>query len=253
MAMNWLALVDGPSAAIVLGGTALATVLRCGLADCAVTLRQIAALPRRGFHPEPIRAELAIQIQEIRSDGLLRAPSHQFGDREFDEATDALLHDRSLAALLAKHEAHRARRLEASKRAARTLAQAAELAPVFGLAGTLVSLSQLSEGAAARGALSAAIAMAVVTTLYGLLLANLAVAPLARMVERKARAEEAARQELIDWLAAQVAACTPRCANAALSRADRHEAAEPAWDADLPDDADGGEDAVAAADPRAEA
>ncbi len=59
-----------------------------------------------------------------------------------------------------------------SDRAVRTLAQAAELAPVFGLAGTLISLSQLPAEGLARGALGGAISMAVLTTLYGLLLAN---------------------------------------------------------------------------------
>ena len=49
------------------------------------------------------------------------------------------------------------------------------------------------------------------TTLYGLLLANLLLAPLARMVDRAAAAEEAERQTIVDWLASQVAAaCAPR-------------------------------------------
>ena len=52
--------------------------------------------------------------------------------------------------------------------------------------------------------------MAVVTTLYGLLCANLLLAPLARMVERAALAEEGARQQVIDWLAAQVADAIPQ-------------------------------------------
>jgi chemotaxis protein MotA len=44
-----------------------------------------------------------------------------------------------------------------------------------------------------------------------LLAANLLLAPLARMVERKAQAEEAERQAVTDWLADQVeAACATR-------------------------------------------
>ena len=49
------------------------------------------------------------------------------------------------------------------------------------------------------------LAMAVLTTLYGLLLANLVLAPLARAIDRVAGEEEADRQEIVDWLAAQVA------------------------------------------------
>lgn len=209
--MNLMHLIDGPSAAIVFGGTVLATALRAGAADCRITLRHLAQLGRRRFDPAAARTELAQQIQDIRQDGIFRAVPHQFNDRELDEATEALIGHRSIAALLEAHEKHKSRRLHQADRAVRTLAQAAELAPVFGLAGTLISLSQLPADGLARGAMTGAISMAVVTTLYGLLSANLVLAPLARIVERAAQAEERERQSLIDWLAWQVAdACPPR-------------------------------------------
>ncbi len=92
-----------------------------------------------------------------------------------------------------------------SDRTVSTLAQASELAPVFGLAGTLVALGQLPADGLSRGAYAGAIGMAVQSTLYGLLLANLLLAPLARIAERAAESEEAERQKIIDWLAAQIA------------------------------------------------
>ncbi len=209
--MEWMNLVDGPSAAIVLGGTLVATVLRSGLADCRLTAGKLAQLGRSHFDAGGVRAELAVQVQEIRKDGILRSRPHRLNDAEFDEASDTLVGSRSVAALVERHDAHRHRRLDESARAAHTLAQAAELAPVFGLAGTLVSLSQLPAQNLANGAFTGAIAMAVITTLYGLLAANLLLAPLARAIERAAQAEETERQQVIDWLAAQVAdACPPR-------------------------------------------
>ncbi len=220
--MNLMNLVDGPSAAIVLGGTLIATVLRSGIGDCRTTLVQLAGLGGSRFDADAARSELAQQIQEIHKDGLLRAVPHHFGDSEFDEATDALIGNRTVAALLAAHEKHKARRLGESTRAVRTMSQAAELAPVFGLAGTLISLSQLPTGGMAQGAISGAISMAVITTLYGLLCANLVLAPLARMIERAALAEERVRQDLIDWLAGQVAdACGPRTEPARPERYER--------------------------------
>jgi chemotaxis protein MotA len=209
--MDWMNLVDGPSAGIVLGGTLVATVLRSGPADCRLALIKLGQLGRSHFDAARTRAELAVQVQEIRKDGIYRAIPHRMGDPEFDEASDALIASRSAAALIDRHEAHKRRRLADSARAAHTLAQAAELAPVFGLAGTLISLSQLPAENLASGSFTGAIAMAVVTTLYGLLAANLVLAPLARAVERAAQAEEAERQAVIDWLAAQVAQdCPPR-------------------------------------------
>lgn len=207
--MDPMTLLDAPSAAIVVGGTLIATWLRSGQTDCRLTLRAIANLGAPAFDADGARAELAVQIREIRQDGLLRATPHHFGDSEFDEVTDALIGHRSIPALLEAHEAHKSRRTEANNRAVRTLAQAAELAPVFGLAGTLVSLSQLPAAGIARGAFTGAISMAVLTTLYGLLLANIVLAPLSRKVERVGAEEEAERQKLVDWLAGQVSSAIP--------------------------------------------
>ena len=208
--MTLLSLDDLPTLAIVLGGTLLATVLRCGLGDCRAVLQALVAPVRHGFDADQVRAELAVQIQEIRKDGMLRAEPHHFGDAEFDEATDAMIGHRSLAALLDAHGAHRARRMGEATRAAATLAMAAELAPVFGLFGTLVSLGRLPTDGIDRGAYMAAIGMAVHATLYGLVAANILFAPLARLVERRAMAEEGARQRLIDWLASQLAPAPER-------------------------------------------
>lgn len=215
--MNLTNLIDGPSALIVLGGTLLATIMRTGTGDCAITLKKLVQLGGEKFDAESARAELARQIQEIHKDGLLRAQPHHFGDREFDEAAEALIHQRSIPALLAAHEAHKQRRQGEAERAVRTLSQAAELAPVFGLAGTLVSLSQLPTDGIARGAFAGAISMAVVTTLYGLLSANLMLAPLARMVERRSQSEEAERQEMVDWLASQIERDMPRARRGSLA------------------------------------
>ena len=209
--MNFLSLVDVPSAVVVVGGTLLATLLRCGWRDCHTAVVAVGALGQRRFDAEHVRSELAVQVQEIRQDGLLRAEPHSIGDSEFDEVTGTLIARRSVPALIAAHESHKARRLANSNVAIRTLAQASELAPVLGLAGTLLSLTQLPRTGVSGAAYAGTISMAVLTTLYGLIAANFIFAPLARMVDRKANAEEAERQKILDWLAEQVAsACQPR-------------------------------------------
>lgn len=208
--MDLAPLLDASSAAIVVGGTALATVLRCGLDGCTLAAREIAQLGRRKFDPDGARAQMAAQLRAIEQDGLFRAEPSHFGDPELDQTTGVLFGTRSVKALLAAHETQRTRRLALARRAAATLAQAAELAPVFGMVGTLVALSQLPEGGLAKGAFTGTIAMAVLTTLYGLLLANLVLAPLARAIDRAAQAEDQEREQLIDWLAAHVGRHLPQ-------------------------------------------
>ena len=64
-------------------------------------------------------------------------PSHR-RDAEIAEATGALIRHRSIAALIEAHERHRDRRLALALDGRCTCSiQAGELAPVFGLAGTL--------------------------------------------------------------------------------------------------------------------
>ena len=200
-------LLDIPSALIVVGGTCLATLLRCGTGDVRAAGQGLAQLVRPRFNAKAVRAELAVQVREIREDGVLRAEHHHVGDAEFDDATDALIGTRSIEALHTAHLAHKRRRMGQNRRAVRTFTQAADLSPVLGLAGTLISLTQLPGGP--DGDFTGAISMAVLTTLYGLLLGNIVFAPLARAVARRAGQEEAERQRLLDWLEDQLAGALP--------------------------------------------
>jgi Flagellar motor component len=205
-------LFDAASAAIVVGGTCLATLLRCGFRDCAMTFTALAGLVQRRFDPVQAKADMASHVREMRKDGVIRTEPRHSGDPELDDATDGLIASRSATALHATHAAHKRRRNQASMRAMRTLNQAADLAPVFGLAGTLVSLSQMPgqmPGSTGGGDFTGAISMAVLTTLYGLLFGNLLLAPLARMVARRAAQEEYDRQRVLEWLEGQVADALP--------------------------------------------
>ena len=214
--MNVASLLDPASAMIVVGGTLLATLLRSGWSDSRLALAAIAGLGRDRFDADEARAELAAKVRQIQKEGVLRVQPRQFGDRAFDEATDRMIGTRSVSALLETHEAHKASRMRDDNRAVRTLAQASELAPVFGLAATLISLTQLPANGIDKQAYMGAISMAVAATLYGLLLANIVLAPLARAVERAAADEEAERQKIVDWLARQVATALPARAKPTL-------------------------------------
>ncbi len=213
--MDLLSFADATSAVIVFGGTLVATVLRCGFGECMAALRALAAVMKPRFDGARVRSRLAAQIQDIQKHGLIGASPRHCDDAEFDEATDALIGHRSLDALFAAHDVHKARRTARTARAVGALAQAAELAPVLGLAGTLISLGKLPADGLDRGSYMAAIAMAVHATLYGLIAANLMLAPLARLVERRAAGEEAERQGLVDWLAHALAA--PSAARSAIA------------------------------------
>jgi chemotaxis protein MotA len=206
-------LFDPLSAGIVLMGTVAAVLLRCGWQDCRCAVTAVGYLFSSPFDSARVRAELAVQIQEIDEDGLVRAQAHRFGDGEFDELSEALVRHRSIQILYSEHERHRTRRSVLAGTAGRVFAEAAELAPILGLAGTLLALGGLS--AAAEGDYARSIGTAVTTTLYGLIAANFLFAPLSAAVERRAQSEEKARQALLDWLAGAIErSCQPQKAAA---------------------------------------
>lgn len=213
--MDSLTLFEPASAALVIGGTLVATLARAGFRDAADTWREIAALAAPRFDFAAARASLAAEVETIRHDGLLRARLVPVQDSELSDATAALARLRSVGALLEQHRQHRQRREDRRGRALATLEQAAELGPVFGLVGTLVGLGSLpGTGLESEGAVMAAVSTAILTTLYGLLVAHLLVMPVAGMIERRGRVEEEDRERLIAWLAEQVA---PACAGSAPS------------------------------------
>jgi chemotaxis protein MotA len=79
---------------------------------------------------------------------------------------------------------------------------------VFGLIGTLYGFTQLTPDAAATTTVTtmAAISTAVLTSLYGALLAHLLCFPLASAIERRGLAREQSREALAEWFADQIAA-----------------------------------------------
>ncbi len=204
---------DPVSLAIVLGGTLLATLLRCGFAGMRLALGKIGALVTRPFDPAKAKAELSRQLREIENDGLLRAQPINSGDREFDCLSDTLASRRSVETIHAQHEEHKRKRTEAAETAMHVLGQAAELAPVLGLAGTLIGLGMMPSDLGSRagsGGMTGAIAMAVITTLYGLAAANFLFSPLAAAIARRSAREERDRQAVLDWLESGVRKAAPK-------------------------------------------
>lgn len=207
--MTLSVLWDATGLAIVLGGTLLAVFLGSGRSEIGLSLSALTQLLRKPFDLQLARAEIARDVEDIRHDGLLRAHTCHTSDDEILAATNALLHDRSLTSMLATHDSYRRERLARRDKAIAPIRLAAELAPVFGMVGTLFALSQLNTGAADEAALMAGIGQAILTTLYGLLLAHLLFYPLARAIARRGEEEDGNREKLMHWLADNIETSLP--------------------------------------------
>jgi chemotaxis protein MotA len=208
MPPDFSTLFDPGALGIVIAGTVLATVARCGWRDFGAALKAAGGLTRRGFQRETNRKALAQAVQAIQRDGHHRASPDLPPDRALGLMLETYLRHGAPAMLGAIQRAERA--LDEARRVSATqvFEWAGELAPVFGLIGTLYGLTQLAPGAAqgadATATIMAAVSAAVLTSLYGALLAHLVCYPLASAIERRGLADEQEREALAEWLAGQI-------------------------------------------------
>lgn len=200
MTANLAQMIDPGALTIVLTGTLLATAARCGWRDLREAGRALRKLGRTTFDDDTNRVALAKTVREIDARGPLCADISLPPDPSLAKVVSAYLRHSSLEAMHATRRAERVRREVASTAAARAFEYAGELAPVFGLVGTLFAITQLApgDGNIVEGTMGA-IATAVLSTLYGVLTAHIVCIPLARAIERQGEREEQAREHLIEW------------------------------------------------------
>lgn len=187
------AFLDLASVAIVIGGTIAVTIASVGAGGVTALPRALGrALARRG--DDPIRAarrviglaDIARRKGVLALQGELDRPSDppflRAGLRTVvdgagpDEATQIMAAE---AAAIAEH----------GRVAVDTLRRAAEVAPAMGLIGTLIGLVQMLGRLSDPSAIGPALAVALLTTLYGAIIANMILAPLATKLERDAERE----------------------------------------------------------------
>ncbi len=211
MPHSFSALFDPGALGIVVAGTVLATVARCGWRDFGAALGTAGQLLRRRFQREANRRALALAVSAIQRDGHRRADPALPPDRALGLMLESYLRHGTLEALGQIRRSERA--LDEARRvgAVQVFGWAGELAPVFGLIGTLYGFTQLTPHASAPTTITimGAISTAVLTSLYGALIAHLVCHPLASAIERRGHAEEREREALAEWFAAQIDRADP--------------------------------------------
>ena len=206
MTSGALVLWDPEALLIVLAGTLLATMARCGLRDVTAALRALISLGSSGFDGNANRAALARCVPEIKQRGHLCADAPMPPDCSTAQLVKSYLVNGSPDALRTVAQTERTTRETARDQAVRVFDYAGELAPVFGLVGTLFAITQLNPAAtgSTAEAMMGAVGTAVLSTLYGVLTAHLFCIPIAGAIERRGLREEAARADLADWFASEL-------------------------------------------------
>ncbi len=186
---------DPAALLVVLGGTLTVTMTGSGLSGLGEAAGAVARMASRLRPPDPaaLAAELVRLARVARRDGLLvlekLVPSLD-GLPVLQRGIELLLEGREPASVeRVLREEIRSRALEL-ERAEAVVRQAAEVAPAMGLVGTLVGLVRMLSSLDAPERIGPGMAVALLTTFYGALLAHGLLTPLARQLLRL-REEEA--------------------------------------------------------------
>jgi chemotaxis protein MotA len=194
--------VNGPSLLIVVGGAASATVLRFPLeqiASALVTGARTAFLDH-ARRPADILEDLRVLAQVVRRQGpmgLERTPvTEPFLARGKQMIADGLSAT-DLRAQLTRERDLEIQRLVDGEKIFRAIG---ESAPAFGMIGTVVGLVQMLSTMNDPSAIGPAMAIALLTTLYGALIAYVIALPIADKLALKLEAQETNLSLIIDGL-----------------------------------------------------
>ena len=195
--------LDPLALAIVGGGTLAATVLRSPFVDLARALGAVTILGRRrGFDGDAALGQLAALGRIARRQGLLALERQVVADPDVSAGIAALVEGCSAGELAALLDHRRRARVERHCAAVEVWTGAAEAAPAMGMVGTLAGLVAMFTAMTDPAAIGQAMAVALLATLYGAVLANLVLMPVAARLRRLARAEATERERIVAPLVA---------------------------------------------------
>lgn len=194
--------LDPVSLLIVFGGAIAVAILRTTRADAGRAFRALGQL----FHADPeadaMAAIVAVgkieKLTEIRS--LACVDRIKTAERFLRRAVRRLAQAQTAEAFerWARHDlTERARRHQGAISYWRSMAEAA---PAMGMIGTVAGLIQMFAALDDVAKIGPAMALAMLTTLYGIILANVIASPIASRLERLSEAELAWQREALDRL-----------------------------------------------------
>ncbi len=204
---------DGPSVAIVIGGTFAALLVAFPLQK----VLGVAKVLRKAFFASPqepgeVIAKMVRYAERARREGMLAL------EEESEEEPDLFLRkglrlavDGTDPQLLEKILETDIGQIESRHKDGKGILEAGgTFAPAFGMAGTLIGLINMLASLEDPSTIGAGMATALITTFYGALLANAFFLPLASKLESRSSEEILVKEMIIDGIMAIQSGDSPR-------------------------------------------
>ncbi|SMF01163.1 chemotaxis protein MotA [Alteromonadaceae bacterium Bs31] len=209
--------VNGPSLVIVVGGTAFAVMAKYGLGQFLGAIK-VAGKSFSVKLPDPneLIEEIVALADEARKGGLLSLEGKEVSSDFLQRGIQLLVdgHDPDVVKTLLSIDKNKA--AERHETGASIFGAMAEMAPAMGMIGTLIGLVAMLANMDDPKAIGPAMAVALLTTLYGAVIANAMCGPISDKLKLRAGEEAMIKSLVIDALLAIQGGQNPRVIDSML-------------------------------------
>jgi chemotaxis protein MotA len=192
--------MDLPSILIVLGGTFAATLVKFPLRGVfvALPLGLKAAFIYQKDRPRDYIEQAIALCKRARKNGLVSLEGIKLRNPFFAKGIQMCADGRDLEYIRNILTREMAMSIQRDELSSKVFAAIGDFAPAFGMFGTLVGLVQMLSNMQDPTTIGRGMAVALLTTLYGVLIANLLAIPIADKLEAKGEEEKATRALIIE-------------------------------------------------------
>lgn len=199
---DFVLFADLPSMLIVVGGAMAATIIRFPLTGVlsALALGGKVAFTHKKIVPRQLIEEIAKLAEVVRKQGPLGLENAEVDDEFLAKGMQYIADGYDPAFIRESLERERDLYLERLEEGQRIFKAIGDAAPAFGMIGTLVGLVQMLANMDDPASIGPSMAIALLTTLYGALIANLIALPIADKLALKAKVEEVNQSLVLDGI-----------------------------------------------------
>jgi len=195
--------LNGPSLVIVIAGTILVTLMKFSLAQfLGATKVAVQAFVSSMPVPNELIEKSVELANEARTNGLLALEEAEVPDDFFKKSINLLVdgHDPEVVKTVLNKDMNLT--ISRHKSGQAIFKAMGDVAPAMGMIGTLIGLVQMLSSMDDPKQIGPAMAVALLTTLYGALIANMVALPIADKLEMRSTEERLVKSLIIDAVVA---------------------------------------------------
>jgi len=203
--------VNVPSILIVLGGTVMVVMIKFSMGQFFGAFKvALRAFFNKTTDPEELIERIVELANIARKEGMLALESQEIDNEFLGEGVRMLIDGNSREVVSAVLSKDMQQTIERHTWGAKVFSATADVAPAMGMIGTLIGLVQMLSNMSDPKSIGPAMAVALLTTLYGAMIANMVAMPIADKLTLRKADERRIRSMCIDGVLAIQEGQNPR-------------------------------------------